>query len=283
MADTNRPVISVSTNANSQATRPPVQKQTDTVVETPPAAPTPQTVDPKLELFARKEKALRAQQRQLQAEKQAWEAERTKYQTEYMPKSRLIEDPLAVLTEAGVGIDKLSEILLNTPASANDPTIKALKAEIAAIKQQQTSAQEEAKASAEQQYHNAIKQITTEVKLMVDSNPELETIKNMGMQAAVVELMEQTFNKEGYLMDIADAAKQVEEFLLEDALRIAKLSKVQAKLAPTAQESQPTKQAVTQQQQIKTLTNSVSQQVPKRTSEKERRERAIAAFYNQLK
>ncbi len=278
MADTNeRPVISVSTAAHTTGgVRPPTPQQADTSAETVSPATTVATGDPKLEVFARKEKQLRAQQRQLQAEKQAWEAERTKYQTEYMPKSRLTEDPIGVLSESGIGLDKLSELLLNTPASANDPTIRALKAEIASIKASQEQAKQQTQEAVTQQYQQAIKQISNEVKLLVDSDSQFNAVKSMGMQEAVTELIEQTFNKEGYLMDISDAAKKVEEFLRSEH------TKVQNALNPPAPVSAPAKPAVTSQG-IKTLTNSVSQQVSKRPSDREKRERAIAAFYGQLK
>ncbi len=279
MADTSeRPVISVSTAAHTtQPKPPPIAAQPDTSAETA-SAPAQVAQDPKLEVFARKEKQLRAQQRQLQAEKQAWEAERSKYATEYVPKSRLTEDTIGVLSESGIGLDKLSELLLNTPASANDPTIRALKAEMAQIKASQEQAAEQSKQAVTASYQQAIKQISNEVKLLVDSDSQFNAIKSMGMQDAVTELIEQTYNKEEYLMDIAEAAKKVEEFLRGEH------SKVQNALNPPAPVSaSPVPKAVTSQPTIKTLTNSVSQQVSKRPSDREKRERAIAAFYGQLK
>ncbi len=280
MADTSeRPVISVSTAAHTtQPKPPPIAAQPDTSAETVAAAPVAAT-DPKLEVFARKEKQLRAQQRQLQAEKQAWEAERTKYATEYVPKSRITEDPIGLLSESGISLDRLSELLLNTPASANDPSIRAIKAELASIKASQEQAQLRAQEAEAQQRQQAITHISNDVKMLIDSDPAYSAVKGMGMQEAVVELIEQTFKKTGYLTDdfLERAAKQVEEFLRTEH------SKIQNVLAPPAPVSAPVPKAATTSPTIKTLTNSVSQQVSKRPSDREKRERAIAAFYGQLK
>jgi hypothetical protein len=83
-------------------------------------------------------------------------------------------------------------------------------------------------------------------------------------------------------LDIEDAARQVEEHLVEEAYKLAQLSKVQSRFKPAAPDSA---KAPTQQQQgLKTLTNSVTQDQPTNTrlTDKQRRERAVAAFMGKL-
>lgn len=273
MADTPQSSVASAVEASRQA------QSNESAVTTPSQEQV--LADNKSDIFARKERQIRQMQRQLQADKQAWEAEKTKYATEYIPKSRVKEDPLAVLAEEGLTTDKLTEMLLNAQQS-QDPAVRALAAEIKALKQQQSDAQKKAEEATTQQYQQALKQITNEVKMMVDGDVEFDSIKQAGLYDAVVELIEQTFNDTGVLMEVKDACTEVENYLVEEALKMAQLRKVKERLQPKQEEATPAEPTQKQTQQLKTLTNSVSQQSPRRSSEKERKERAIAAFYGKL-
>jgi len=244
-------------------------------------APAVTAPDPRLEAMARKERQFHRMRKEIEAEKATWKSKQAEYESNYVPKSRLAEDPLAVLTEAGISYDKLTEILLNSPNS-NDPTIRAIRSEIKALKDAQENSSKRQSEAQEQQYNQAVKQITTEVKLLVDSNPNYESIKETGMQEAVVELIKQTFDAQGYLMDIEDAAKEIEEHLMAEALKMSKLKKLQPKLKTEQPVSAPRRQEQQIQTSPRTLTNTVNAQ-PQRSSDKERIARAMAAFKGELK
>ncbi len=250
-------------------------------VKQPDIAVAVTTPDPRLEAMARKERQFHKMRKEIEAEKANWKTKQADYESNYIPKSRLAEDPLTVLTEAGISYDKLTEILLNSPNS-NDPTIRALRAEISSIKSAQNAALKQQEEQQSQQYQQALKQISNDVKLLVDSDANFETIKETNMQDAVVELITQTFDNDGVLMNIEDAAKEIEEHLMAEALKMSKLKKLQPKLKTEAPVSAPIKQ---QSQQIvpRTLTNTVSAQSPTRSSDKERIARAMAAFKGELK
>lgn len=255
-------------------------RQPDTkVTEETVAAP---AVDPKIEAFARKERQIRKMQQELTREREAMTAKQKEYETNYIPKSRLTEDPMSVLTEAGVSYDKLTELLLNQP-NQNDPTIRALRAEIKALADKQNNAEKQAQEAISQQYEQAKKQIAMEAKLLVDSDPEFETIKAEGLHEAVTELIIEAFNREGHLMDVAEAAKEVENHLVERGFKMAQYGKVKARLAPKTEPAVTVPKVEKQSQaSIKTLTNRVSQEPTSKSSEKAKRERAIAAFYGKL-
>jgi antitoxin component HigA of HigAB toxin-antitoxin module len=251
-----------------------------------PAAPEtlktePAKVNPE-ELFARKEKQLRRMQQQLQQEKQAMEAKLKGYETDYVPKSRIKEDPITAMMEAGYSHEEIYQRLLNSTPNT-DPTIKAMENKIKALEDRLANGQKQAEESTQQQYQQAVKQIDREIKLMVDSDNEFETIKASEAHSAVTELIEQTYKDEGYLMDIKEAARQVENYLVEQGLKMAQLNKVKSKLQPTVEEIQakPTTKAATTTVTPKTLTNNMQQEPQKRTSEKERMARALAAFKGQ--
>lgn len=258
------------------------------VEDTTKAAP---TADPKMEAFARKERQIRKMQQELAQERQAMTAKQKEYETNYIPKNRLAEDPLSVLQDAGVSYDKLTELLLNQP-NQNDPTIRALRAEIKALADKQEQSQKAVQDAAAQQYEQAKKQISNEARVLIDSDPEYETIKAEGLYDAVTELIIETFNKDGVLMDVAEAAKEVENHLVEQAMKMAQYSKVKARLTPKTEQPESSdnmKKATSKQpqimpreQELKTLTNKVTQETSKSGSAKEKRERAIAAFYGKL-
>lgn len=239
--------------------------------------------DPKMDAFARKERQLRKMQQELISEKQRMTQKAQEYETGYIPKSRLKDDFWGVLAEAGIDQESFTQQLINQP-NMNDPTTRALMSKLKQLEEKQTASERASQDATERQYKQAVQQISNEVKQLVDSNDAYETIKTMAAQDAVVELIEQTFTSTGNLMDIDEAARQVEEYLLNEGRKFTQLKKLQK---PTSEQQQ---QAPNVQQQkpagqnnIKTLTNAVPTQPAKRMSDKERRERALAAFHGQLK
>lgn len=236
---------------------------------------------PQMQAFAQKERQLRKMQVEMQAEKAKWEQESVKYQTDYLPKSRLQEDPLAVLSEMGYNSDKLSELLLNAP-NTNDPTVRMFQSKIKALEERQAASEKMSQAATQAQYEQAKKQIAHEAKLLVDSSPDYETIKSAGMHDAVHELILHTFEKTGELMDVDAAAKQVEEHLINEGMKYAKISKIQQRMQPA--EPAQVKPGQSQQSQLKTITQNLTQpSTGKSMTSAERKARAIAAFNGTLK
>lgn len=239
--------------------------------------------DPAQERFAqlaRKEKALRAQARQLQEQQKQWQEQQAKSQNSW--KDQLKSDPLSILAEAGLTHDQIAEMLLNS--RPEDVELKRIKAELKAIKDSQqdqfTKIQEQQKAA----YEQAVKQVSREVNMLVNSNEAFETIRATNSQEAVVELIKQTYDEDGVLLSAEEAAEMVEEYLTDEALTLAKLKKVQSKLAP-AEAAQSVSEEQTSQKpliQTKTLTNTVTTS-SKPMTKADRRARAIAAFKGELK
>jgi len=243
--------------------------------QTTPEAAKPAT-DPRMEAFARKERQLRRMQQELAAEKQRLTKQAEEYNTGYIPKSRIKEDFWGVLSDSGLDQASIIEQLTNQP-NMNDPATRALMNKIKQLEDKQNAAERAAQEGIQRQYQQAVKQIGAEVKMLVDSDPAFETVKEAGMQEAVVELIEQTFNSTGVLMDIADAASKVESHLLLEAEKMSKYKKLQK--LKTEQQTQAPEQQTQPNKQIKTLTHAVQAQPTKRLSEKERIARAMAAFH----
>jgi predicted Zn-dependent protease len=152
--------------------------------------------------------------------------------------------------------------------------------------QRKQSELEQARQQAEQaQYEQAVNQIRADAKMLIAADERFETIKAKSMEEAVVELIKETYEKTGSLMDLQTASQQVEDYLVEEGLSFAQLKKVQSKLAPKAPEAPAPKPAQQKQNPLSvkpaTLTNSLTAKPSQRLSERERIERAKAAFHGQ--
>lgn len=262
----------------------------DKQVEVPAATETAPstTVD---DAFARKERQLRKLQKEIEMREQQLKAKESQYTTDYVPKTelskyiskdRFTEDPLSAFADAGFDQDKLVQ-LLTSGHNTQDPVMKQMRAEIKSLRDRQEQDALRSAEAAKQQEAWARKQIASEVTMLIDSDPAYETIKASGAQEAVTELIEQTFNESGTLLDTAEAARQIEEYLIEEAFKLAQTSKVKARLAPKAPEVPVSTLNTKAATPLKTLTNVVTaSQSTKGLSNKEKRERAIAAFHGKL-
>jgi hypothetical protein len=242
-------------------------------------------------IIARKEKAIRAKMQELKA-KEAELAGREQSlrsqpqaqldESKFIALEKLQGDPIATLLRAGITYDQITQMVMNQPQidPATKVMIEEMKAEIKALKGEQESSNKKYVDQQQQAYQQAVKQIRLEANQLVNSDPAYETIKETGSVSDVVELIEETFKADGILLSVEEAAREVEEYLVEQAAKLAKLKKIQQRLAPPKQEapkSQEPKQQP-QQAQMKTLTNAVGS-----TRQLSAKERAILAFNGELK
>lgn len=265
--------------------------------DTPQPAPVKEpSVSSQFAALARREKALRAQAQQQDQAARAREAsyvakeaelqaKLANYEQGYISKDKLKADLLGTLTEQGLSYDDITQQFLNNQ-NPLDPRVQTLlqkqEAKIAALEAKLQQGDDQAKNSQAEQYQQAIKQITEDTKKLIFTDPEFELVKTTGSVKDVVELIERTFNKDGTLLTIEDAARQVEDYLTEEALKLSKTGKIQKRLQPVAQAPAPSAQqpqsTQKQPQPVKTLTNSISS-----SRQLSAKERAILAFKGELK
>lgn len=241
--------------------------------------------------LARKEKALRAREQQIKAREAAMRAPAapaeparpTFDETKYVAKDSLKQDPFSILADLGLTYEQLTEMAMNAPRPeqvAVMQQIKTLQAELAALKGETESTKKTIADQSKQQYDQTLNQIRNETNRLVMTDPSYETIAATNSAGDVVELIQQTFEKDGYLMTIEEAAKEVEEYLVDELVRTTQKSKkVQSRLRPaTADQSAQASQARPAQAELKTLTNQTSSTKPMTA-----RERAIAVMEGRLK
>jgi hypothetical protein len=293
--------ISVEELSAVKPSQPEVDKDTQSVApEAPEVAPEkPKTEeDPALTRqflqLARQEKALRAKAQQqdkaIKAREEAIKAREaelasksTEYSQGYIPKDRLKQDPLSVLAEAGVSYDELTQQILN--AQPRDPridaTISELRNEIKALKQANQDTQKTYTDQQQAAYQSAVKQIKVDVRNLVKADPNTyEAVSKTNSIDDVVELITETYNKDGVLLSVEEAAQEVESYLIDQGVNtLGRIDKIKKKLG--LGQSQPKVQTPAtpkQPQPMKTLTNATAS-----TRQLSARERAVLAFKGELK
>lgn len=249
-------------------------------------------------VLARKEKALRAKvqaqeatfksrEDALKAKEEQLKAREVELTSSHIPKNKLTEDTWNTLQENGISYDQLTEMALSQ--SAQDPAVRAhiqrleanFKAELNAVKQQQEDTRKAYESQQKQSYEQAVNQIRNEAKNLITNNEQFETIAATDSVNDVVELIEETFKQDGILLTVEEAAGQVEEYLMEEAMKLAKLKKIQNKLQPTPSKTEAAKPAeakIEGKQPQKTITNTMSGSRPLSA-----KERAILAFNGEKK
>lgn len=265
-------------------------KQEETIVEEPKAAKE-ETLSSQYAILARQQKALRQRDQQLKAREAAIKAQEDAArlpqkplfdESKYVQKDRITQDPFAVLNELGLSYDQLTDLALNAPKPeqiAINNELKALREEMKLLRGENESTKKSFEEQQTQAYTQAVQQIRNEAKLLVNNNPNFETIKETSSINDVVELIEQTFKQDGILLTVEEAAQQVEDYLVEEAMKITKIKKIQQRLMPKATPVAEAQKTTDQpkQQQMKTLTNSVGS-----SRQLSARERALLAFENKL-
>lgn len=269
-----------------------VEEPTEATAE---ATPTPEVektpLSDKYAALARRERQIRNEANKLKAEREAFLAEKAKVSTPSFDESKYIavdaleQDLLGTLSQRGYSYDKIVEQALSQ--QTQDPATKAALQRLEAQIRAQDEANRKLQASLEEQQTNqrkqAVSQIRAETSSLVKSDPNYETIRETNSIDDVVELIEKTFDQDGILLSVEEAAQAVEDHLLEEAMKLTKIGKIQQRLKANAQANaaKATPPVQTTQQpstQSKTLTNNMGT-----TRQLSARERAILAAKGELK
>lgn len=225
------------------------------------------------------EQSLRAKEQEIAAREAALSAKDQEYKSGYISKAQFLKDPVSVMAETGLSYEQLTEQFINQGQRNPyvDNTIKALEDKIARLEAGREEDKTAQAASQEQSYKAALNQIRMDTKALVNADSSFEAIRATNSISDVVDLIEQTYKHEGVLLSVEEAAQQVEDYLLEEALKLTKLEKIKKRLAipdqANAQKVLQPQTNQTQKPQMKTLTNAASASRPLTA-----RERAIAAF-----
>ena len=221
------------------------------------------TLSPQVTALARKEQAFRKQEQAFKAKEQefkaaqeAFEKTQTEYSTLAKSKERLAADDYSVLDELGVSYEKWTNYLLAKGETAKPEyqAINEVKEELKSIKAKEEERIKKEEERVNKQYEATVNQYRKEIKAAVESNPAYESVKALGAEEHVLQHILDTFNEDGETLSVEEAAKEIEDALVEDSWATAsKLKKVQEKLVPKV-ETKKVLPPPTSKQPVKTLT-----------------------------
>lgn len=261
----------------------------------PAATPVPVEEAPQISSqyaqLARQQKAFRtaqvaakAQEAQLKQREEALKAREAEMLSKYIPKDSFVKDPIKVLQEQGFSPEQIANMMLNQPDPAEQQrqsVLDKLEAKIKALEDGQESSKKNDEDNKRAQYTQAVNLIRKDTAQLVDTDPNFETIKATDSVEDVVELITKTFEQEGHIMAVEEAAQLVEDHLVEEVERLAKLKKMQSRLkaAPPATTAAATQApSGASKTATKTLTSAMNNSRPLTA-----KERAVLAFKGELK
>jgi chromosome segregation ATPase len=207
------------------------------------------TLSPQLTALSRKQQKLQAEIEAFKAQREQFEKEKADYIPKSSFKTKMQQNAGEALKDLGSDYEEITRLLLEQQNGA-DP-IKELKSEL----QQLKTSQEE---SVNKQYEATLKQYKAEVTSLVAQDPKaFHLINKKNQQEAVVQHIVDTWKENpDNVLTVAQAAKEIEEFLRDEAKQAALDLK---ELETPAEETQPAKKTLPppQRQAPKTLTQSI--------------------------
>lgn len=291
------PVEQVETTSNDQISNAFAEKQTEeTQQHVQEQSQEPQQQEPdefasKFAALSRKEKDLRERERQMEQRIQEYEAKMQQLQQpepeakepELPLDYRIKKNPIAELEKLGLTYEDLTQMVLNDGKPSTDLQLKLMREEIerdyeSKYKQLEDRLLEKEKQEEEANYQTTLNTFKSEIKSHIDQSEEYELIREQDAYDLVYDVIQDFYNENGSILDTTEAAKQVENYLEEEARKLfEKSKKIKSWMQP--QSSQPAPR-----QDSPTLSNSSAATGTYQTSNKLlSREDSIAQLAKQIK
>lgn len=229
-----RATIQANTNKGRSVSTPIISPpDTGNQAVTPPAPAV--TLPPQVSALARKESVFQAKVQAFEAEKKAWADKNAPPVARALPtKEELLKSPSKLFEQLGLTQEELTAAYLNEQ-NGIDPTQQAIQGLEEKFTKLETKQQEDQAKTTQ----TIIKQYEAEIAKLVDSDPEYEVTKARKAHGHVLQHILDTFSEDGDILTVEQAAKEVEEAILADAVLTASLKKVQAKLVPPVAAQDP--------------------------------------------
>lgn len=208
------------------------------------------TLSPAAAALARKEQRFRQQQQELKAQQTALEAERAEIAELRAMKQGIAQKDYSVL-EKIVPYDDYTNFLIERDAGASpeQQRVAKLEADMEAFKKAQQD-------DVSKRFDAAVSERRNAVTQLVQASPEFSAIKELGAEEAVLQHILDTWENDSVDLTVEQAAKEVEELLLEKAKRWTSLSKLKPEQPATTTVEKT--QLPPLKPTVKTLTNNMA-------------------------
>ncbi len=230
-------------------------------------------LSPEYAAHLKRERALQVKEREIQAREDALPKPGAPQTEAATLIERMKADPLGLLLENGVTYDQLTQAVLRSMEGGGPALTKVeqdLRNELKSLKMDIEKQTKNMNDSQVQARDSALDQMQKQADQLIAADDAYQMIRETGSNKDVRELIKRTFDETGEVLDVKEALEEIENDLLAESLKVARIQKVQQGLsAPTQQQIQA---AQPRGQIMRTLTNrDTAVAVPSR------RERAIAA------
>lgn len=239
---------STRTDLDAPSASPGARQASDSVVTEPVKEV---TLSPQLAALARKEAKFRQQEQAFKAEQAKLETERAEISKLKDLKTKLDAKDYSILDSLGVSYEEWTNYLISK-GEAEKPELQAVKA----LEEKVKTLEESQKSQVSKQYEATIEQYKRDIKSTIEANAEYSSIKEKKAEGYVLQHILDTFNEEGEILTVDQAAKDIEEAIIEEAKEWQSLSKLKAAIEPEK------KQLPAPRSGLRTLTNEVTQVIP---------------------
>lgn len=192
--------------------------------EAAPGAAESVKLSPQLSALARKEQAHRQREQALKEREKAVEARLAKAEKYDALEKRLAAKDYSALQELGLTYEQYAEYELSRlSGDKTDPGMKKLESEVEALKKNQED-------TAQAQFDETVSEYRKEIAALVSKDPAFSTVKELKREDAVLQLILDSWEEDDEEVTVEQAAKDIEDFLVEEATRMASTTKVKARL-----------------------------------------------------
>lgn len=199
------------------STKPPkvqIKDQTTTIKEDTAASVSEESVklSPELSALARKEQAFRQREQAMKDRELLFEEKLKKADQFDKLKDKLSSKDYSEAEALGLNYDEYVQYKVDK-LNGEDPQASKIKE----LEDKITALQKGTEESAAQAYEDTVKEYKKEIGALIESNPDYPSIKHLKREDAVLQLILDSWEQDGEEVTIAQAAKDIENYLKEEA------------------------------------------------------------------
>lgn len=243
----------------------------------------------KFAALSRKEKELRQREKQFEDKISQFEQRMQQYETAQTPEpeptpepANIRKNPLKALEEAGFSYEDLTNMVLNDGRLPQDMQLKLMREEIendykSKYEELNNKLIQKEEQEEQQKYEQTLDNFKAGINDFVNESDKYEMIQAHEAQDLVFDIISEYYEENGLILDTAEAADQVEQYLEEESTKLfEKSQKLKSKFMPQSPAPAP--------RQSPTLSNSNA--ATSKTASPQRmlsREESIAQLAQQIK
>lgn len=189
-------------------------------------------LSPQLSALARKEQAYRQREQALKLREKEIEEKLAKATQYEELETKFKSKDFSEAEKLGLNYEEYTQYLL-AKQTGEDPTADKFKSLEQKIQDLEKGKEEQAA----REYEDTVSEYRREITSLIASNPEFSSVKELGREDAVLQLILDSWEEDGEELSIEQASKDIEDYLVEQGKKFTGLTKfkpaeVESKLPP---------------------------------------------------